>query len=99
MRQIREAGGMTQQRVADLLSMRAATVSQIEVGDMSPTLTSIAALARVLHVPLASLFTFEGEPASADPASAEERELLDAWRKLPEARRRLLLELVRDLGG
>ena len=97
LRTVREAGGLTQQRLADLLSVRAGTVSQMEAGDLSPTFTTIAAVARVLHVRIADLMDFEGSLPQAEPVGAEEVELLGAWRQLPEARRRILLDLVRDL--
>lgn len=97
LRSIRDTGGLTQQRLADVLRVRAATISQIEAGGLSPTLTTIAALARALHVRLPDLMDFEGPPANAAPASAEESDLLGEWRKLPEARRRILLALVRDM--
>lgn len=94
-RALREERGITQQRLSELLGVRASTVSQIETGDLSPTLTTIAAIARALKTRVPDLLDFEA-PAAPTP-DADERDLLAHFRSLPPAHRQVVLGVARGL--
>lgn len=67
-------------------------MSRIESGDLGFTLSTGAALARALGVAYARFFD---EPVEgAGPMTPEEHALLDAWRRLPPERRRVMLDLL-----
>lgn len=98
MRLLREASGLTQQRLADALAVRPATVSELEAGRVSPTLTTLAAFARALRLRLAVVVDLD-ERATLPPVSgALEHEVLDRWRRLSQARQDLVLAVLRELG-
>lgn len=80
---------MTQQAVADRLGVRPESVSQIESGRQSPTLTSLVGLAKALGVEPSALLQFEGTPVP-DPAGADEHGLLADYRKLSEDAQRTI---------
>ena len=52
----REASGMSQALVAGLAGVGVSTVQRLEVGAVDPQGSTIAALAKVLSVPLDSLY-------------------------------------------
>ncbi|MES2643863.1 MAG: helix-turn-helix transcriptional regulator [Myxococcota bacterium] len=83
---LRAAAGLTQQRVADRMGVRPEAVSQIESGKLSPTLSTIVALAHALGVAPSALLDFESVPV-AQPEGADEVELLADYRALGEADR------------
>lgn len=95
----RDAGKITQQRLADAIGVRPATVSLFECGGLSPTLTTAAALAEALHVRLADLVDFEGPLPGPEPRTAEEIELLEGFREISDDHRVLVVNLVRGLNG
>jgi transcriptional regulator with XRE-family HTH domain len=95
-REVREARRVTQQHLSEMLSMRASSVSQIETGDLSPTLTTVAAIARAMGVRPAELLDFD-VAVSAEPAGLEEVELLSGFRGLPADRKALVLLVVKAM--
>jgi transcriptional regulator with XRE-family HTH domain len=54
--EVRELRGNTQQEVADLLGVSMRYVQAVEAGAENLTLRSLAALASVLHAPVATFF-------------------------------------------
>ena len=52
----REAAGLTQRQLADLVGVTDQTISNIERGATMPTLDTARALARVLGIPVEGLF-------------------------------------------
>jgi transcriptional regulator with XRE-family HTH domain len=79
LKEIRTSRGLTQRDLADMIHMDHATVNRAELRAQSAKLATYVKLARVLNVTLADLF--------ADGRTASETALLDAFRKLPAARR------------
>jgi len=56
-----DAGGMTQQELADRVGVTRQTVNAIEANKYSPSLEVAFRISRVLQVPLERVFGFEGE--------------------------------------
>lgn len=54
-------GEMTQQKLADLVGVTRQTIVAIESGKYSPTLELAFRIARVFHVPLEDVFSFDIE--------------------------------------
>lgn len=96
-RAARVAAKLSQEEVAARAGLQPETISRLENGRLSPTLTSVAALAKALGVEPGDLAGF-GSTGSPPPVSPEEQEILDRWRRLPARRRRLVEELLRELG-
>lgn len=97
MKAARIAGDFTQERLAQLLKVRPSTISQFETGDVSPTLTTVAAVAQALHVRLRDLVDVDGAPVAAEPGTTEEAEALARFRALPKDQRSLVSGLLRAL--
>jgi transcriptional regulator with XRE-family HTH domain len=77
-REIRKARGLTQQGLADRLRVRSSTVSELETGAVSPTLTTVFLLARELGVEVTSLFV--GTPPPEPPPPRGYESLTDSQR-------------------
>ena len=97
LRLLREASGLTQQRLADVLSVRPATVSELEAGRVAPTVTTLAAFARVLRVRLAVVVDVDAPIDASAAAEAVEHELLRRWRRLSPSRQDVVLAVIREL--
>lgn len=54
-----DAGGMTQQHLADLVGVTRQTVNAIEANKYSPSLEVAFKISRSLHVPLERVFSFD----------------------------------------
>jgi putative transcriptional regulator len=55
----REAAGLTQRQLADLVGVTDQTISNLERGTTRPALDTARALARVLQIPVEALFASE----------------------------------------
>jgi transcriptional regulator with XRE-family HTH domain len=99
LRALREAGGLTQQRLADLLCMKPATVSLFESGDLSPTVSTLAAMAKTLRVQPADLLNFDCPLPTTDPGTAEEVELVADFRALPAEHKAIIRAMIGALNG
>ena len=99
LRTVRDAGGVSQSRLADLVRMKPKTISLFETGDLSPTLTTVAALARALHVRVDDLLRDDGEIAVASPTDAEEAGLLGDFRAISEQERSAVRTMLRGLAS
>lgn len=76
---IRKAKGLSQTDLAEMVGVEQPTISKLERGNESITLRTIKAVADALQVSVYDLF--------ADRSDAE-RAIIDAYRSLPEMRRR-----------
>lgn len=83
---LRKARGLTLDALGDMIGMDAATVQRAEKMHPSAKLATYRLCADALGVSLADLF--------ADDLSPVERELLAAFRAVPEDRRGVFQELV-----
>lgn len=84
---IREAKGLTQRALGDLVGVDASTINRAEKMHSSAKLHTYVMCAEALGVSLADLF--------ADDRSALEAELVAAFRKIPPARHAELLAMLR----
>lgn len=83
---IRKAKGLSQTDLAELAGVEQPTISKLERGNQSITLRTLMAVAEALQVPLSDLF--------ADRSDAE-RAIIQAYRSLPEQRRRGWQDMAR----
>jgi transcriptional regulator with XRE-family HTH domain len=66
-RQLREARGLTQAELAGLILKSVETISNFERGKTLPSVLTLTALSRHLHIELRDLFDFEAPaPAESD---------------------------------
>ena len=54
--------GVNQQQMGALVGTSRQTISQIERGDYSPSVTLALKIAKVFEVPVEAIFTYEEEP-------------------------------------
>lgn len=87
---------LTQQVVADRIGVRPEAISQMESGKLSPTLTSVVALAKALGVRAGVLLDFDAVAVAA-PCGPEEGALLDDYRALTEEGRAAVRFVARGL--
>lgn len=78
---------LTQSELADMTGLSQSAISRAQNGDGSVTLRKFQQIAKVLQVPLASLFD--------EDRTRSENELLDTFRHLPADRQALWLEMSR----
>ena len=89
-RQYRIHAGISQTELSRLLGLGCSTVSNWENGISRPDLDNLRALCSYLRMPPARLLSLPGSV----PMPAEERELLAAYRGLPDDRKRLARALL-----
>ena len=58
-KQVRRDRGMTQERLAEALSVSVGYISQIERGDYSPSVTLALKLAKICRVSVEDIFSYE----------------------------------------
>lgn len=83
---------MTQTQLADRLGIEKESVSRMETGVISPTLSRLQQISEVLNCPVRQFFWFE---SGDDHEQADT--LVDMIRSLPEERRELIVRFVADL--
>jgi len=100
-RTLRLKAGLTQAQLAAELGVGRSHITNVENGKDHPSGPLKEALAVFFKVPIDQFF-----PAAADaiktewrPADETERELIRAWRALPEGERQALMTLVRGRIG
>lgn len=101
LRRLRQQSGMTQQEVADALSIHRTTYTKYETARANPDQESLLALARLFHVTVDCLLGQEDSPTDADGVledntdrsglTPREAELLEAFRRLSEEEQKRLL--------
>ncbi len=107
-RKLREDRGWTQEELAQAIAIEPATLSRYENAKKAFPLDVLRRIATSLRVPLGHLILDSaggGTPKLADAANYDRHadprhiELLDVWRKIPAARRKLALRLLRTLAA
>jgi DNA-binding XRE family transcriptional regulator len=58
-KQLRKARGLTQEELSDVLGMNTLYITQVEAKQQGLSLPMVYRIAKVLHVPLKELFSFE----------------------------------------
>ncbi|MBU4563649.1 MAG: helix-turn-helix domain-containing protein [Proteobacteria bacterium] len=76
LRVLRHSFGMTQEQLAEGADISLKHLGEIERGRGNPTLTTLEALAKALHVMLSDLITLEDERQSLDTSLIEIRVLV-----------------------
>lgn len=91
-REYRESEGLTQSQLAEKLTTTQRNVSNWENGVSEPDYDTLVRLSDLFGISLDELFGREYAPA--DALAAQEKRLLRLYRRLTDAQRQLLLELV-----
>ncbi len=107
LRMLRKKAHMTQADVADVLNLHRTAYTKYETDKACPDQTCLLELADLFHVTVDYLLGKDGDDLTAAlqdnltvvALSPEEAELVDAFRKLTEGQRRLLLQTERELLG
>ena len=94
LKSVREAAGLTQEKVAERAHTDAKYMSALENGRSSPTLDTIMALARALNVPADDLLLLEGEDSDARALRKRIETCLDSCN---EEQLRRIYRLIRDV--
>lgn len=94
LRSVREAAGLTQERVAERAHTDAKYMSALENGRSSPTLDTIMALAKALNVRADDLLLLEGEDADDRTLRKRIETSLDSCN---EEQLRRIYRLIRDV--
>jgi predicted transcriptional regulator len=61
-REARQKAGLTQTRLTELAGLTQQYIARIEAGQINPTLATMAAVARVLHLNVGDLLSQAGPP-------------------------------------
>ncbi len=95
---MREAAGLTQQRLGEIADLKPATICLFESGSLAPTLTTVGALAKALGVRPSALLDFDAPTIpKAFAVDASEPALVERFRALPSRDRELVRALVAAL--
>jgi transcriptional regulator with XRE-family HTH domain len=94
LQETRKLRGLTQQELAERLSVEPATLSRYETGARPISLALLSKAAEELGVRL--VYLVGDQPQPGDEPGLED--LLAAWRALDAERRELAVRLVRELG-
>lgn len=105
-KELRQNKGLTQQEVADKISISRSVLSQYENNLVEPTATVISKLAVFFEVPAGYLLCIEDDfgnlttsPMREEGATEQERELLKNFRKLSPYLKEIALNTVQGLTG
>ena len=97
-RTLREARGLTQDQLAEMIGVDTQTVQRMERAKISPALSRVLAVASALDVAIADLFSEEGAPIEQSvQLTPDELALLTCFRDTSEARRGLALRVLREI--
>lgn len=88
----RKAKGWTQAQLAEAVSVEKETISRFETGSISPTLERLLRLSEALGCPVGDLFR-----APSDKVDAQATDIAALIHKLPENRRELVIQLVKNV--
>jgi transcriptional regulator with XRE-family HTH domain len=103
LREVRNARGLSQAAIGERVGLADTYISRLEHGRITPTLQLLERLAKCLEVELYQLFLVGGAKPEAPklpqliPDGAQERSLLQAFRKIPREDRSLVLFMARQL--
>ena len=92
----RTARGYTQERLAEVVGIEPVTLSRWETGHRALSLSTLRAIAEALDVGLGDLLDVDRELPKTEHGP-NELELLRAFARLTDARRDLVLKIVREL--
>lgn len=92
----RKSAGLTQSQIAQKVGIKQATYSGLETGKQISS-TLLPQIAFVLGVRPYWLATGQGPRNESDSLDVDERELIAAWRTLPEESKQLVLTQFRAL--
>ena len=88
--------GFTQERLAEVVGIEPVTLSRWEAGHRALSLSTLRAIAEALDVGLGDLLDVDRELPKTEHGP-NELELLRAFARLTDARRDLVLKIVREL--
>lgn len=94
--QARAKRGWTQEKLAEVIGIEPVSLSRLETGDRALSLTTLGLIADALDLGLGNLIGVEGDLPTPG-TSPQEAELLRGFSSLGDARRDLVLRLVREL--
>lgn len=94
LRALRNAFGMTQERLAEGADISLKHLGEIERGRGNPTLTTLEALAKALHVTLSDLIALGDDRQPLDTSSIEIRALVE---KQDQPTRLRILQVLRAM--
>lgn len=83
---------LTQKRLASILNVSSQSISAYETGRAQPDIETLLAYTKVFHLSL-DYFDFLHEDAILFKISPRERQLIQNYRLLPEAKQKALFEL------
>jgi len=95
-RRARESQHLTQEQLAEQAQLQSESISRIETGAVSASLTTLASIANSLGIPLGDLVDGERDVPLAG-LDAQERSLLERWRTLSGRQQDLLVRLLEEL--
>ena len=95
---LRKSKSLTQEDLARLLGTANSTVSMYERDARIPDLETMRAIAGIFGVDMNYLLGHTSSPDNA-PITEGEQLLLDLFRKIPEDRQRLVLQMIRAALG
>jgi transcriptional regulator with XRE-family HTH domain len=103
-RRLREDRGWTQEELAQAIGIEPATLCRYETAKQTFPLGVLRRIAASLRVPLAHLVGDSSArtpaPRMADaPTFDRHAELIEVWRQIPAARRKLALRILRTFAG
>ena len=97
-RKYRDAKGLTQEQLGDILGKKKTTVSTWELGTSLPDAETLFYICQILCVSLSDVYGGEPTPRDSKPLSRVEVELVDAYRATTEGRREAVRALL-DIEG
>lgn len=103
LRQLREARGLSQSDVSARIGVPEDEISDVEIGQGTPTLPMLKGWATALGIDLHELFALGQEkpgsptPSEGMPVTPRERTLLEVFRQMAAEDQSLLISLGRDM--
>ena len=94
--EIRRARGLTMEQLGDLIGTGPTTVNKLEKGERKLHIAWMRKIAAALNVTPADLLLERDNPSRPHdvPLSAEERELIEAYRGVPRKNRARILRMI-----
>lgn len=94
---MRKKKGLTQVELAKLLNVQQTTVSKWEVGRATPDYPVLIKLAELFEVSIDYLLGAEKQEKKPDALTAEERRLVEGYREINAAGKKLVMQTVETL--
>jgi len=93
---IRRRKGFTQEQLAERVGLEPVSLSRVETGHRSASISTLSMIAQALGIPLADLVGVEQE-VPAPELSPEESELLRYFKQLSTSQRNTVLRVAKEL--